>query len=169
MSAEQEQNYLAAERAEEIADLRRIDLEQEAHEKIRSRVEALKVELPCLSMGYIGNYECWGDYTSHYIFLPHSGRVGRFSDSIFLGEGTDKIKFQRAIADWDRIEFCIRRQYAADPNRIAVLTLRNGRLFESNGTPSEYAPGTQFMAPEFKDDAEANVWLKTRNYPSVVR
>ncbi len=166
-----ESQYLAGEReAEQRVDAEALEAirESEAADELRHRVEALKSELPCLSMGYIGNYERWGDCTSHYIFLPHSYRVGEYRDMVSIGNGTDKTKFRKTLANWAKVEQAIRRQYASDPNRIEHLTLRNGRLVESDGRLSKYAPRTQYNAPLFETVAEANAWLAVYNYPSVV-
>jgi hypothetical protein len=52
MSAEQEQNFLSAERAEGIADLRREEYSEQQNEGfLRSKIDALKADLPRLSFG----------------------------------------------------------------------------------------------------------------------
>lgn len=158
-----ESSYLNGERQAELETIR----ENDAREELQRCVEALKAEFPRISMGYLGNYERWGDDTHHYIFLPHSNRVGKYGDMVGLGAGTNKTKFREAIANWETLVGHIRRFYNADPNRIEHLTLRDGRLFKFDGTASQYAPNTQFMAPVFKTIAEAEVWLERYNYPST--
>jgi hypothetical protein len=171
MSAEQEQNFLAAERAEGISEFSREEAAQTPHDILYNKVMALKADLPRLTFGYIGNYEYGQDHTTWYIFLPHFGRVGTYSDSVYVGEGRDTDKFTKALANWDKLEVVVRRQYAADPDRIERLTLRDGRLYHSNGTLSKYStPNNQFYSfKPFANEAEAEAWLDSYQYPATVK
>jgi hypothetical protein len=136
-----------------------------AHDQLAAKIDELKKDLPRISFGYIGNYEFNQDYTTWYIFLPHSGRVGKYSDSVYIGEGRDADKFTKALANWDKLEAACRRQYAADPYRLAEAVLRDGVLYEKNGTRLLSA---QYGAPIFKSVEEAENWLATYQYPAVV-
>jgi hypothetical protein len=73
------------------------------HDQLVAKVEELKKDLPRISFGYIGNYEFGKDYTTWYIFLPHFGRVGKYSDSVYIGEGRNADKFAQALANWDKL------------------------------------------------------------------
>jgi len=137
------------------------------HDLLQAKVDALKAELPCISFGYLGNYERWGDDTSWYIFLPHYGRVGQYSDSVSIGSGTDKEKFTKALANWDKLETGCRRQYAADPNRIGTAKLNyygnlveavSGRLVSLGINPP----------PKFESVEAAEEYLGHYNTPVVV-
>ncbi len=133
--------------------------------EIERRIDKLKLELPRISYGYIGNYEFGKDYTDWAIFLPHFGRVGTYSDSVNLGAGANPLTFSNALANWDKLEAAARRQYHADPNRIAKATLRNGVLIGANGAPLLSA---QYFAPRFVNEAEAEAWLAMQQYPATV-
>ena len=134
---------------------------------LRAKIDELKKELPCLSFGYLGNYEFGRDYTSWAIFLPHYGRVGTYSDSVSIGAGTDKEKFTKALANWNRLEAGIRKQYAADPNRIGLAKLN------ARGVLVEVSTGVQVSLginppPTFDSVEAAAEYLKHYNTPCVV-
>ncbi len=90
---------------------------KEAYDLLTQKIEALKPELPGIALGYLGNYERWGDDTIWYIFLPHYGRVGTYRDSYGLGPGRQSDIFEKALANWSKIEASIHKMYAADPFR----------------------------------------------------
>jgi len=140
---------------------------QATEQALRAKIDELKKALPCISFGYLGNYEFGKDYTSWYIFLPHYGRVGQYSDSVSIGSGTDKEKFTKALANWDKLETGCRRQYAADPNRIGTAKLNyygnlveavSGRLVSLGINPP----------PKFESVEAAEEYLGHYNTPVVV-
>ena len=140
-----------------------------SYEQLQAKVDALKAELPCISLGYIGNYEFGKDYTSWSIFLPHYGRVGTYSDQVSIGAGTDADKFTKALANWDKLEAGIRKQYAADPNRIGTAKLnRIGNLVDAS-TGALVGLGIN-PPPRFESEYLAEQYLKMYNTPvKVVR
>lgn len=79
-----------------------------AQKTLEANVEQLAVELPGITMGYIGNFESWGDDRYFHIFLPHPGRVGTFGDSVRLGDFT---QLPQAAAKWDALADSARKLY----------------------------------------------------------
>jgi hypothetical protein len=144
---------------------------QDAYKLLQEKVDALKAELPGISFGYLGNYERWGDDTHWYIFLPHYGRVGTYSDSYGIGPGKQADIFEIALANWDTIEPKLRKQYAADPNRIGKVYFRKyeeaptGLLVDFNGTPLGLG---QNPPPQFESAEKAAEYLSHYNYPAVL-
>lgn len=136
-----------------------------SHDALSAKIDELKKDLPRISFGYIGNYEYGQDYTTWSIFLPHHDRVGTYSDSVYIGEGRNADKFSQALANWDKLEAACRRQYAADSNRLAKATLRDGVLYDTRGGRLLSA---QYGAPIFKSVEEAEKWLVSYQYPAVV-
>jgi len=136
----------------------------EQYQEISRRVKELEKELPRISFGYIGNYEYGKDYTEWAIFLPHFGRVGTYSDSVNIGAGAKPDTFTKALENWDKLVAAAHRQYAADSNRLAHVTLRDGVLVVANGTRLLSA---QYGAPLFADVAAAEAWLVLYNYPAT--
>jgi hypothetical protein len=142
-----------------------------AYEALTAKVEALKAELPGISLGYLGNYERWGNDTQWYIFLPHFGRVGSYSDQFSLGPGKQENIFEAALASWDTIEPKLRKQYAADPNRIGKVYFKKyedaqtGLLVDFNGTPLGLG---QNPPPRFESAEKAAEYLNHYNYPAVL-
>jgi hypothetical protein len=141
---------------------------QDAYKELSEKVIALRAELPCISFGYLGNYERWGDDTHWYIFLPHYSRVGTYSDSYGLGPGKQADIFEIALANWDsKIVPALRKMYAADKNRIGLGKLNAiGNLVDANS-------GTLIglgisPAPKFESPEAAAEYLKHYNTPVVV-
>jgi hypothetical protein len=139
----------------------------EAIDTLRAKVEELKKALPCISFGYLGNYEFGKDYTTWYIFLPHYGRVGKYSDSVYIGEGRDAEKFTKALANWDKLEQKCRAQYAADPNRIGLAKLNPIGVLVEVGTGVQVSLGIN-PPPKFESVEAADEYLKHYNTPCVV-
>src|SRR6187549_255381 len=75
-----------------------------AHAVLLGRFELLKLEFPTVTFGYIGNCGVYrsGPYDDRrwYIFLPHHGRVGGYSDRVG-GYSTESLG--NMLADWDRL------------------------------------------------------------------
>lgn len=145
---------------------------QDAYKALQAKVDTLKAELPCISFGYLGNYERWGDDTHWYIFLPHFGRVGKYSDSYGIGPGKQADIFEIALANWDdKIAPALRKMYAADPSRIGKVSFKKypeattGIIVESNGQPLGLG---QNPPPRFKSEAEAAEYLRHYNTPAVL-
>jgi hypothetical protein len=138
-----------------------------AIDTLRAKVEELKKDLPCLSFGYLGNYEFGKDYTSWYIFLPHYGRVGKYSDQISIGAGTDADKFTKALANWDKLEAGCRKMYAADPNRIGTAKLNDRGVLVEVGTGVQIGLGIN-PPPTFESVEAAEEYLRHYNTPVVV-
>lgn len=139
---------------------------QDAYKQLQAKVDALKQELPCISFGYLGNYERWGDDTHWYIFLPHYGRVGTYSDQYGLGPGKQADIFEIALNEWDsKIVPALRKMYAKDPHRIHQVYLRNQLLVEDNGCPIGLG---QNPPPRFKSEDEAADYLRHYNYPATL-
>ena len=137
------------------------------HDLLQAKVDALKAELPCISFGYLGNYERWGDDTSWYIFLPHYGRIGKYSDMVGIGAGRNPEIFNEALADWDRIEAHVRRLYAADPDRIGTAKLNYyGQLVEVS-TGQLVGLGI-IPPPKFESVEAAAEYLRSYNTPVTV-
>jgi hypothetical protein len=136
-------------------------------EILRAKVEELKKELPCISLGYLGNYERWGNDTQWAIFLPHYGRVGTYGDQISLGAGRDEKTFTDAVANWDKIAESARKRYAADPNRIGLAKLNTaGNLVEA--TTGCYVSLGINPPPRFDSLEAAAEYLTHYNTPCVV-
>ena len=141
----------------------------EAIDTLRAKVQELKKELPCISFGYLGNYEFGQDYTTWYIFLPHYNRVGKYADQVYIGEGRDKEKFTKALANWDKLEAACRRQYTADPNRIGTAKLNPIGILVDAATGQQVGLGIN-PPPKFKSVEEAEEYLGHYNTPvKVVR
>lgn len=140
-----------------------------SYTEFQAKVEELKKDLPCISLGYIGNYEFGKDYTSWSIFLPHFGRVGTYSDQISIGAGTDAEKFAKALANWDKLEAACRKQYTADPNRIGTAKLNAIGVLVDAGTGSQIGLGIN-PPPRFESVEAAEEYLRHYNTPvKVVR
>ena len=139
---------------------------QEAYDALTAKVAELKKELPCISFGYLGNYERWGNDTHWYIFLPHFGRVGTYGDQYGIGPGKDDSIFETALGEWDtKIVPALRKMYAKDPNRIAQVYLRNNLICEANGCPIGLG---QNPPPRFETEKEAAEYLRHYNTPAVL-
>lgn len=138
---------------------------QDAYKALSAKIDLLKTDLPCISFGYLGNYERWGDDTHWYIFLPHFGRVGTYSDSYGLGPGKQADIFEKALADWDKIEAAVRRMYAADKNRIALVRLRGGLICDMGGQPIGLGINPP---PKFESEELASNYLRNYNVPAVL-
>lgn len=89
----------------------------EAYALFEKQIDALKAQLPGISLGYTGNYERWGDNTQWYVFLPHPGRVGDYRDVFGLGPGKQVDIFHIALDNWSAIEPVIRKMYASRDRR----------------------------------------------------
>jgi hypothetical protein len=144
---------------------------KESYEELQQKIEALKAELPGISFGYLGNYERWGDDTHWYIFLPHFGRVGSYTDSYGIGPGKQANIFDIALANWDNIVPKLRKQYAADPNRIGKVYFKKydeastGLIVDGNGVPLGLGINPP---PRFESAEKAAAYLKSYNYPAML-
>jgi hypothetical protein len=136
-------------------------------EILRAKVEELKKELPCISLGYLGNYERWGNDTSWYIFLPHYGRVGTYGDQVSLGAGRDEKTFTNAVANWDKLADQARKRYAADPNRIGRAKLNARGVLVEASTGAQVGLGIN-PPPTFESVDAAETYLGMYNTPVVV-
>jgi hypothetical protein len=82
-----------------------------AHLALEGKAAELKRELPGVTFGYIGN--CGVDRSgpfddrSWYIFLPHPGRVGDYSDRV---GGYRTRDLARMLEGWDRLADAARRE-----------------------------------------------------------
>jgi hypothetical protein len=140
-------------------------LKQEAYHALQTKFEALKAELPCISFGYLGNYERWGDDTQWYIFLPHFGRVGTYTDQISIGPGRDENTFSKALENWDKIATSARKMYHAKNDRIASVQLRNGLICDLSGQPIGLGINPP---PKFASEELASNYLRHYNVPAVL-
>jgi hypothetical protein len=89
----------------------------EAWRVLYSKVTELANELPGITIGYLGNIELWGDDRAFYVFLPHPGRVGTYSDMVSLGQ---YYQLPAAVPQWEQIAATARRLYHNRSGREAV-------------------------------------------------
>lgn len=91
-------------------------LDLTAYDDLQAKVNALAVDLPGLTFGYIGN--CGVDRSgpfddrSWHVFLPHPGRVGTYFDSVSLG-ATDNLPHVK----WPCVEAQVRAWYSRSPRQ----------------------------------------------------
>ena len=80
-------------------------------QRLQAKVDALASEFPGVTFGYLGNCgtDSRGafDETSWYVFLPHPGRIGIWTDRV---GGYPRFELPEMESNWERIEVQVRRR-----------------------------------------------------------
>ena len=98
-----------------------------AYNELSAKIEALAAELIGVTFGYLGNCDVCGGWDDRiwYVFLPHPGRVGTYSDRVEVGRTA---QLAEGLEKWERIEARARLLYRDG-------TLRQGPTFPAEGRP----------------------------------